>query len=461
MPLSLTGVAQPLAPTAAQPDPLQSQALANLFAQSAPPQAAPMQAAPVNYPAMLDEATQRDVQLQQAAAQYAPQQYEQSSILNALAAVGNIAGAAAGKGSVGDPALRMAEQLRQEGRMQQETFFRRVRDEEERLKEEKAALLKAQNNALRADSLRPLVSRIKDPKEQAALYAQIATGGLDEAQAYMQKYEEMQLDKAKSSLELQLKRQQFSTQATKDAQEIIKNGLSIEKAERDKAAETGTLNNLPAAAKRELMAKQGKQYNDVIKDDVELINRYLAADRLVGGFGTPAAEAKIARILGLGGSIRGQFTGSTEDREVFQAINNLFSVAKTKDFGASFTADEKKLMQAGVGFSLGGALTGNTFADPKALNNTMSKMADFMGGKLASAANGIDPAVQAELSKDGFAFKSLDNFTRTRMLHQEIGGYAGNLDNPPKSLKQSLGLSNDEWLKLSPLQKLELIKATK
>jgi hypothetical protein len=461
-----TGVAQAMSLTAGQPNPLEQPILPQLFAQPPPQQqmaSGPMsntaQAMAPDYGSLVNEAAQRDVALQQAAAQYAPSQEYNQGALSAIAALGNVAGAVSGQGAIGAPALQMAEQLRQEGRLQQESFFRRVRQEEETIKLERAARAQMENAALRADSIRPLIeSKVSDPLEKAMLYQALAAGKIDETQAFIQKYEENQLNVDRAKLELQHKRELFPYQKSKAVQDVTLGDQRISENYVDFAAKTGGLNSLPASARRELMQKQGQEFTKAIEKDLPTMNTFLQVDRLVGGLGTEAAQKRLERILGLGGTIKGAYTGSQEDRELFSSINKMFASAKTRDFGASLTDGEKKLLDAGLGFSLGNSLYSNTFADAATLNSLLSKLGEEIGGKLSLAQNGLDPAVIKELSKDGMPFKSLDNFSQVRALHRDIGGYKGNLDVPPPELK-SAGVSNDDWIGLSPIQKLNLIKS--
>lgn len=465
--LSLTGTAAPLQLSAAQPTPAQQMQLSDLFGQQSAPAPAPQepgmpvpaQATAPDYGALLQQASERDAALQAASAQYAPNYNENVAALSALSALGNIAGAVTGKGAVGAPALQMAEQLRQESRLQQESFFRRVRQEEEIIKQERAARLKAENDALYAESLRPLIGRVKDPKEQAMLFQSIAAGRLDETRAYLQKYDDIQLSKKYQEESMSMRRAEHAQNMAKGAQEYIKNQQNILKNEVDLAEATGELNALPAKARREVMQKQGKQFQDAIKDDAKIINDYLALDRLVGGFGTEAGRAKLARILGVGGSVRGSWTGSKEDMELFAGINKLFGTMKTKDYGASLTATEKPLLDAGLGFTMGKSMFSNVFVKPETLNSMMAKLGDELGAKLSNAASGIDPAVLKELAKDGLPTKSPDNYAQLRALHRDMGGYAGSLDIPPPELKRAANISNDEWIQMSPIQKLNLIKS--
>lgn len=401
---------------------------------------------------VLDEATARDLALQEAAAGAAPNNNQEASIASMLGIAGNIAGAISGRGAAGNPGLQLAEQMRQEGRLQQESFFRRVRQEEEFIKQERAARDAAINNQLVADSLRPMIKTLSDPNEQAMFNQLLNAGQVDQARSLFYNRQQEILSNQVRNMELRMKEQAHGVSQVKGLQSITKENIELQN------LGASDYSQLTPGKQREEFKKQSTEFNSRIKKAFPMIEAYASLDEVLGGVDSDVAVKKLERLTGFMGQDRGtkKWMGTPEDKAAFQAINNFFTIWKTEAFGSQFPDTEKFMAEAGMGFTLGERFMGNLTRDPRALQLALNRFKGEIRAKLSSAEQGLDPAIVTKLSVAGLPSTSLQNFEQALQLNRELGGFAGSLDRLPPELADQPN-AQDLWLQSTPSTKKKLL----
>jgi hypothetical protein len=417
--------------------------------------ALPIQQQPFNQPQAEAQAVAREQALQ-AQAQQAIPGTDTATILAALAGIaGNVAGALSGRGAVGNPGVQLAGNLYDRNLQKQREFADNVKAEEQRIKMEQQQAAQLRDKQLIADSLVPLINRVPDPAEKAALFRMAAA---DPSAAYgaVNQYWDRTNKLEKEALELDRKRERFAMdQDTADLRR-----------ERDRLA--NEFKELQVAkAKKSLSEGDNKEFQKVFRTQrskhameygkVEgIVEPLLQLEAELGGIDSETARQELSKLTGLKGMGAGRYRGDEKARRISLLLNNIITKSKTKDFGSALTATEKPLLDEAMGYVIGGSLTGNVFNTPEKIQEGLRQIRNIMTSAVDRTDAIFDKDVVDAIDRDERYSKQImtsGRFARELELAREVGG--------TDLTKVPAGVDANEWLKSSRSEKLELLQMIK
>lgn len=409
-----------------------------------------IQQQPFDQAAAQNVAIARDQALKQQAEGAYPEN-NPASLLSTLAGIaGNIAGAITHKGDVGSAAVQYGDQLRQDAATKQRQFMARVTEEEQRYKQQQKELTDLQNKQLRANSLVPVINGLKvAPEARAAIFTQLAAGDVDGADSAIRHAEQMVRQREQDALNATLKNQ---------ASEISLLNAQIRSERWEKDKQLKDINYLqklqdytqkPAREQQKIVDKESKDYNSSIQKIKGPLQDFTTIMQMIGDPESPEAKAKLNRIMGATGAARGQYLGTPEDKQLYQALLRLHGTMKTEDFGSSLTNNEQAILKSFTGIDLSGKLLGNLGRNADNVLAGLQGVQRILEGKLDAAGAGKLPATLQAFEKGGNPL-TLRAFTQAVQDAKAIGGK--NLDATPP------GVDPDVWMKLNGAQRREFYK---
>jgi hypothetical protein len=440
MPLALSGVPQPQQIPVAAPAPV-------IPAPQPPPQVQIQQ--PQDPEAVQTAAIAREHALRQdAEGQFSSN--SPASILATLSGIaGNVAGALTGKGDVGTQGVQYGDQLRQDAAQKQRQYMARVLEAEQKYKLEQKELTEIRNKQLRADSMVPLINRLGDTQLKAALFSHLAAGDVDGAQAALH-----QAEQDKRQRELDVFNRSLKTEQSEMSRERL--DMAKQRAELDEkikeirlAQSTRNFLEQPKKEQEKIVRQESNEYRQQTAKLRGPVSAYVDVVQQLGDLEGPEAKERLNRILGAMGSARGMFTGTQEDKRLFQSLQKLFAQAKTEDFGQTMTTGEREVIAAGAGMKIGGGIFSNTLRNADNVIPTLLKLGEEMDAKLDSAGANKQEQTLSGFEKGG-NYLTLKTFREAITDSKAIGGK--NLDSTPPGVEPGI------WAKLNRTQRVKFYK---
>jgi hypothetical protein len=421
------------------------------------PQALPIQQQPFNQPQAEAQAVAREQALQSAAQQAIPAT-DTATILAALAGIaGNVAGALSGRGAVGNPGVQLAGNLYDRNLAKQREFADNVKAEEQRIKMEQQQAAQLRDKQLIADSLVPLINRVPDPAEKAALFRMAAA---DPSAAYqaVNGYWDRTNKLEQQAMALDLKRERFamdqdSADLRKERERLTNEYKQLQIAKASKSLSEGDNKEFQKVFRTQ-RSKHAVEYGKV----EGIVEPLLALEAELGGVDSENARQELAKLTGLKGIGAGRYRGDEKARRISLLLNNIITKSKTKDFGSALTATEKPLLDEAMGYVIGGSLTGNVFNTPEKIQEGLRQIRSIMTSAVDRTDSIFDKDVVDAIDKDDRYSKQI--MTSGRFARElENARAAGGID-LANGYKQ-LGIKADTWLRMSRSEKLEVVKQLK
>jgi hypothetical protein len=448
-PLGFTGV----------PDAGQIAVPASMPAPQPPPpgSALPMQQQPFSHPQAEAQAIAREQALQSQAQQAIPGT-DTATILAALAGIaGNVAGALSGRGAVGNPGVQLAGNLYDRNRQKQREFADNVKAEEQRIKMEQQQAAQLRDKQLIADSLVPLINRVPDPAEKAALFRMAAADPSAAYGAVNQYWDRTNKMEAQSEA-LQMKRERFAFEQESAAMRKERSVLDEELKRIKLAKEAKNLANGDNKEFQKVFRTQRSKHAMEYGKVEGIVEPLLQLEAELGGIDSETARQELAKLTGLKGIGAGRYRGDEKARRISLLLNNIITKSKTKDFGSALTATEKPLLDEAMGYVIGGSMTGNVFNTPEKIQEGLRILRNTMQSAVDRTDAIFDRDVVDAIDRDERYSKQI--MTSGRFARElENARAAGGID-LANGYKQ-LGIKADTWLRMTRSEKLEVVKQLK
>ena len=417
----------------------------------------PMQQQPFNQAAAEGEAVVREQALQ-AAAQGAVPGTDSATILAALSGIaGNIAGAISGRGAIGNPGVQLAGNLYERNLSQQRQFADNVKAEEQRIRMEQQQAAELRDKQLIADSLVPLINRVQDPAEKAALF-RMAASDPRLAYAAVNQYWDRTNKLEKDAAYLDMKRERFAMDQETAELRKERSALNDELKKLQIAKESKNLANGDNKEFQRVFRTQRAKHSVEYAKVEGIVEPLLELEAELGGIDSESARQQLAKLTGVKGMGAGRYRGDEKTRRVSLLLNNIITKSKTKDFGSALTATEKPLLDEAMGYVIGGSLTGNVFNTPEKIQEGLRIVRDTMQRAVDRTDSIFDKDVVDAIGRDERYSKQI--MTSSRFAQElENSRAAGGID-LANGYKQ-LGISPNTWLKMNRSEKLQVVRQLK
>lgn len=406
----------------------------------------PQQQAPI-----AADAQARQMALESAAADAHPTLNAGSLIATLAGLAGNVAGAASGRGAVGNSGLNLAEQLRSQAMSQQQQFMERARSEEQRIRGELKIEEDRQGRELRAKSLAPVIMAKVHGPEADAMLAQIAAGDVDGAQAAYKAYvdDERQRKMAELSDELRRKADIRSQEREDRIADYAEKSYKLREQNAQLQKDKWTFSS--ATARQKMADENIRQFT---KETEVIVEPYTALQRLmadVGGLDNPKLEERLAEVAGLKRITAGSPLAARSQSKLYSNLASVFGLVGRSRGGTSLTSSEQRILTQALGADIfSPAFDLRAIRNPGQLASGLQALQQIMEARITEAGVNIGvPEIWAEYERRGGQL-SKRAFTEYRQLVAETGPV--DLDSPPHPEVAK------DWRGMTANQKLKLIR---